>query len=181
MSIQPLLIDNIAFAKRNESVSGTLRLADCVRLTDLLQSQRPEPLSADFLSDNDPAVNVIDYALSGETNAVGQHYLHLVLNASLTTYCQRCLELMPLKLNLNFHYLISDKGFNDLEVDYVEDSDDFDVQEASQAMDLHALIEDEIIMATPIAPVHENNCVKAPMQSGDKPNPFAVLKGLIKS
>jgi len=48
-------------------------------------------------------------------------------------------------------------------------------------MDLLTLIEDEIIIATPIAPLHEGNCAHGTMQSGEKPNPFAVLKGLIKS
>jgi uncharacterized protein len=48
-------------------------------------------------------------------------------------------------------------------------------------MDLQKLIEDEIIMATPIAPTHEGHCAQGTMQSGEKPNPFAVLKGLIKS
>lgn len=180
MSIQPLLIDNVAFAKRNESLSGSLQLADCPRLAELLQTQQPKPQSTHSLSVNDVAVNVIQYKLSGETNAVGQHFLHLSLNSSLMTYCQRCLELMQLHLSLNFHYMIRDEHFDDLDVDYAEDSDDFDVQEASQVMDLYALIEDEIMMAAPIAPMHENDCLKAPMQSGDKPNPFAVLKGLIK-
>jgi uncharacterized protein len=47
-------------------------------------------------------------------------------------------------------------------------------------MDVVQLIEDEIIMALPIAPTHEQNCGPQVMQSGEKPNPFAVLKGLIK-
>ena len=48
-------------------------------------------------------------------------------------------------------------------------------------MDIAALIEDEIIMALPIAPMHEVICGEVVTQSGEKPNPFAVLKGIIKS
>ncbi len=180
MNIQPLLIDNVAFAKRNESLSGVLRLADCSRLTELLQSQQPKKQSTKFLTDDDATVNVIHYALNGETNAPDQNFLHLSINSSLNIYCQRCLELMPLNMSLNFHYLIGNEHFKDLDTDYLEDTDDFDVIEASQAMDLHVLIEDEVMMAIPLAPMHENDCIKAPMQSGDKPNPFAALKGLIK-
>jgi uncharacterized protein len=51
-------------------------------------------------------------------------------------------------------------------------------------MDLVALIEDEMLMALPIAPVHAEDCNdnlhNGVAESGEKPNPFAVLKGLIK-
>ena len=39
MSTQPLLIDNVAFAKRSERLAGTLLLADCPRLAEMLGSQ----------------------------------------------------------------------------------------------------------------------------------------------
>ena len=68
-----------------------------------------------------------------------------------------------------------------MEATDVDNSDDYDLQQANKAMDLTALIEDEIIMAMPIAPMHEGACSEATMQSGEKLNPFAVLKGLIKS
>jgi uncharacterized protein len=44
-------------------------------------------------------------------------------------------------------------------------------------MNLTELIEDELLIAMPIAPLHEADCIKATMQSGEKPNPFAILKG----
>jgi uncharacterized protein len=87
---------------------------------------------------------------------------------------------MPLKLALDFNYLIGDAAVNDIEASEIEGSDDLDLQQASVAMDVKALIEDEIIMAMPIAPIHEQNCGAIITQSGEKANPFAVLKGLIK-
>jgi len=180
MSSQSLLIDNIAFAKRNERLAGTLSLADCPRLLELLRSQAPDAGDAIYFR-NSMLNGVINFTLEGETNAVGQHFLHLSLDSNLTTFCQRCLEQMPLSLGLNFHYLISEVNTNNLDVAEAEGDDDFDLQEASQVMDLIALIEDEIIMAIPIAPTHEGECGQVSMQSGEKPNPFAVLKGLIKS
>jgi uncharacterized protein len=88
---------------------------------------------------------------------------------------------MPLNLNLNFYYLIGEVSDTDVEAVDVDNSDEYDLQQANKTMDLIALIEDEIIMAMPIAPMHEEGCTEAAMQSGEKPNPFAVLKGLIKS
>jgi len=87
---------------------------------------------------------------------------------------------MPLKLALNYNYVIGDVNVNDVEASDIEGSDDIDLQEASQTMDLIALIEDEIIMAMPIAPIHEEDCGAIITQSGEKTNPFSALKGLIK-
>ena len=178
MSNSPLLIDNIAFAKRGERLSGNLTLADCPRLAELIASQAPEAATNDSDPNHDDAIH---FVLNGETDTLGRYFLHLTISASLTTYCQRCLESIPLGINLNFDYLISDADFADAETEEVEDTDEYDLQEASQTMDLRMLIEDEIIMALPIAPVHDHDCGRNSMQSGDKPNPFAVLKGLIKS
>lgn len=165
MSTHPLFIDNIAFAKKNERLTGSLTLANCPRLSELSQANP---------SDN-PTEVVIDYLLEGKTDSVGQHLLYLSLTTNLTTTCQRCLGPMPLKMKLDFNYLITDIDDTD-----VEDSDDIDLQEPSQTMDLIALIEDEIIMAMPIAPIHDEDCGAIVTQSGEKPNPFAALKGLIK-
>lgn len=173
---QPLLIDNILFAKRNERLTGVLPLMDCQRLSALLASQYLMGVSKHKVSDED----IIEFTLLGETNAVGQHLLHLTMAANLTTLCQRCLELMPLALSLKFDYLIAHQGLDDLQAGDIEDNDDFDLQEANQSMDLQALIEDEVMMALPIAPVHALPCADVSMQSGEKPNPFAALKGLLK-
>lgn len=183
MSTQPLFIDNYEFAKRHERLSGTLTLADCPRLYEFLEarviggSQAKANINA---SQNTIKASIV-YTLTGETNALGQHFLHLMLTSDLTVLCQRCIEPMPLKLNLNFSYLISSAHFDNQELNSAEESDEFDLQEATESMDLISLIEDEVMMAMPIAPTHDIGCSKVRMQSGEKPNPFAVLKDFAKS
>jgi len=172
MSKQILLIDNIAFAKKNEHLAGELSLEDCARLDELLHSSTDSKVSR---------AGLISYVLQGKTDALGQYILQLSIACKLTTSCQRCLNAMPLNINLNFSYLIGEVSDIDVEAVDVDNSDDYDLQQANKAMDLITLIEDEIIMAMPIAPMHEEGCTEATMQSGEKPNPFAVLKGLIKS
>jgi uncharacterized protein len=175
MSKNMILIDNITFSKKNERLVGELSLADCPRLEALMQSfDLKNSLHIGY-------AGLISYELQGKTDAAGQHLLKLAIMSSLTTSCQRCLGAMPLNVNLNFTYLIGDVSDTDVESVDIDNSDDYDLQQANKAMDLIALIEDEIIMAMPIAPMHEEGCVEAAMQSGEKPNPFAVLKGLIKS
>ncbi len=173
MNSQHLLIDNLAFAKRNEHIAGDVSLRECDRLLGLLRAHALGDVSRESSVDGH-----IRYVLDGETDAVGRHFLHLAIAAELTVICQRCLDVMPLRLDLSFDYLISDQKLRDMDV---EESDDFDEQEASQAMDLLALIEDELIVAMPMAPMHEDGCGAGVTESGEKSNPFAVLKGLIKT
>jgi uncharacterized protein len=182
MSTHPLLIDNVAFAKQNERLEADLSLQHFSRLAELLQSiaRIDVAKSPSDQANLDYSQTAVHYVLHGETDAVGQHYLHLSISTDLSTVCQRCMGNMPLKLNLNFNYLIGDVNVDDVEASDTEGSDDLDLQQASPAMDIIALIEDEIIMAMPIAPIHDNDCGAIISQSGDKANPFAVLKGLIK-
>jgi uncharacterized protein len=175
MSQNPLLIDNIAFSKKNERIEGELSLQDCPRLRELMQSSNlTNPTKINH-------TGLISYVLQGKTDEAGQHILQLTILSSLSAACQRCLSAMPLNINLNFNYLIGEVSDTDVEAVDVDNSDDYDLQQANKAMDLIALIEDEIIMAMPIAPMHEEGCTELTTQSGEKPNPFAVLKGLIKS
>lgn len=165
MNTHSLLIDNVAFAKRDEQITGTLTLAECKRLAELLQAAE------------------IHYVLQGENN-LGGHTLRLQLDANMQVICQRCLNPMPLNMHRKFNYLINDTPLNEFEFSDIEQNDDIDLVEPNPAMDLISLIEDELLMALPIAPAHEEDCSaninKGITESGEKPNPFAVLKGLIK-
>lgn len=174
MSNPTLFIDNLAFAKKNDRLAGQLSLAECPRLSELLKH------TSEISKPNGSPAGSINYKLQGETDAIGQHLLHLTLTADFTATCQRCLNDMPLNLALSFKYLISNVSDADLAAAEIDNNDDVDIQQASQTMDIISLLEDEIIMAMPIAPTHNDNCVVAVTQSGEKPNPFAVLKGLIK-
>lgn len=71
-----------------------------------------------------------------------------------------------------------------------DDESDEDLLVISREFDLADLIEDELLMAIPIVPKHEICPVKVPMQTadeafdevaGERPNPFAGLKGLVKT
>ena len=162
-----LLIDNIAFAKKNERLSGKLLLGQCPRLSEMLKDATGHQK------------NHIQYTLQGKTDVTERYFLHLTIVCQLVTQCQRCLDDMPLQFQLDFDYLIVD-DVNDNEDAELDSDDTYDLQQASKAMDVVQLIEDEVLMAMPIAPTHQDNCGVLKTQSGEKPNPFAMLKGLVK-
>ena len=157
--MKPNLINNIEFAEKGLTMSEHIPPATCKRLAEIII------LASKNLTD-------IRYTLSGAAKKLQLPSLHLTVDAKLPVICQRCLEEMQLDFALAFDYAISNTAPTE-----ADESDEIDWLEASSAMNIDELVEDELLIAMPIAPMHETDCLKASMQSGEKPNPFAVLKG----
>ena len=157
--MKPILINNIEFAEKNLEITGEIEASSCERLLELLN------VSSENLVD-------IRYTLIGAAKKQQLPNLHLSIDAKLPVLCQRCLAPMQLDFALSFDYIISAQAPAE-----VEESDEIDWLEASLTMNVNELVEDELLIAIPIAPKHENGCAPATTQSGEKPNPFAVLKG----
>ena len=156
-----LIIHNLEFAEAQQTLAGEIDALKCERLAEtLLPSGKG---------------GRINFKLTGAAKQLRNPSLHLQLDAQLPVTCQRCLDEMQVQLNLDFNYIIC----NELPIE-TDENDDTDWLEAAPEMNLQALIEDEILLAMPIAPTHTHDCSKQSMQSGEKPNPFAALKGLIK-
>jgi uncharacterized protein len=160
MTQKSLIINNLEFAKNQLELSDRLMTAQLPRLAEMLVNQDKSQ---------------VQFQLSGMGKQFRQPSLHLNIKANLAVTCQRCLDEMVVDLNLSLDYLISNT-----EISEAEENDEIDWLEANHEMDVCELIEDELLLALPIAPTHAHDCSKLSSQSGDKPNPFAVLKGLIK-
>ena len=160
MTQKSLIINNLEFANDQLNLGDRLTASQLPRLTEVLAN-----------SDK----SSVEFELLGTGKQFRQPSLRLTIKANLVVTCQRCLEEMNIDLNLNFDYLNSNT-----EISEAEDDDELDWLEASNEMDVCELIEDELLLALPIAPTHAHDCSKLSTQSGDKPNPFAALKGLIK-
>jgi len=108
-------------------------------------------------------------------------WLRLGARATVWLECQRCLQpvAVPLSLERWFRFVPGEDAAARLDAE----SED-DVLELTPTLDLRELIEDELLLALPIVPRHEE-CVDAlPMQhEADEddepaPNPFAALEAL---
>lgn len=163
-TIKPLLINNLEFAISEQIVSGDVELTALTRLNDLLALKNERQQAAK-----------IHFTLIGAAKKFSQPSLHLTIDAELPSTCQRCLNEMNVALKLDFDYLISDS-----EPASFDENDELDWLESSREMPVWEVIEDELLIAFPIAPVHsaanQQVCVQYTKQSGEKPNPFAVLK-----
>jgi uncharacterized protein len=163
------IINNLEFAQKQQEIADNFAPEALNRLAETLA-----------LTGENAHLAVINFTLTGDIKRFRQPSLHLHINSRLPVICQRCLEEMLIDLDLNFDYLLSDKAVNELEGN-LQDSDETDWLEINAEMDVRELVEDELLLAMPIAPAHEASCSKLTMQSGEKPNPFAVLKSLKKS
>lgn len=164
-----------AFAKAAGRLSGSERLAHFERL---LEDAR----------DPDPATRV-QFAAQAEIrqDSAGhdQVWLHLEGQVELSLTCQRCLEHMvePVSFVRDFRFVATEAQAA-LEDEISEE----DVLVLSRSFDLLELVEDELLMAMPIAPMHVTcpQPVRLHTQDADfeeppedkKPNPFAVLEQL---
>lgn len=160
--MKPLLINNLEVAKSQGILSGEIPFNSCDRLADILIQDVKNS-------------HKIEYKLTGSTTKLHLPSLHLTIDANLSILCQRCLDVMQQALLLNYDYVISES-----EPDTFEGDDDVDWLEVSREMNLNELIEDELLMALPVAPTHDHGCIPHQQESGEKHNPFSVLKDLIK-
>jgi uncharacterized protein len=110
-----------------------------------------------------------------------QVWLHLTAQASLPVICQRCLDAVQVPLEANrWVRLAPDETIAATEDDESEE----DVLVQSRSFDLMGLIEDELLMALPLAPRHDVCPTEPKRVAGQqefdaalsqRENPFAVL------
>jgi uncharacterized protein len=100
--------------------------------------------------------------------------------------CQRCMTLVATPVDVDQWYrFVASEEIATAEDDEAEE----DLLVMAPQFDVMALLEDELLMALPLVPMHETCPVTPVFTAGDpavgaaeaKPNPFAVLGQLKKS
>ncbi|WP_158558944.1 YceD family protein [Rhodoferax lacus] len=165
-----------AFAKSEGTHAGEERLSHFERLMEQSQGLGGETL--------------VTYSVQGsmQLDAAGaeEPWLHLQAQATLSLVCQRCLgpvdEVVGFERDFRF---VASEALAEVE----DEESDEDVLVLSKSFDLLELIEDELLMATPLVSKHEVCPTPVKLQAADpefaelpqeKPNPFAVLQQLKK-
>ena len=113
-------------------------------------------------------------------------WLHLQANASVPLTCQRCMAaaLTPLQVNQWYRFVATE------EIAMAQDdASQEDLLVMAPHFDLLALLEDELLMALPLVPMHDEcpvlpefsaGVIDVPDDGPGKPNPFAALAQLKK-
>ncbi len=155
-----VLADPFKFARDARVLRGEVAVAGMGRLVDQLFDES----------------GAVAWELVGEVGEDRKPRLLLTASGTLKLRCQRCLDGMEWPLALASRLLIVPVG-QEIPDDELED-DEQDAVEAGADFDVLALVEDEILLALPIAPRHDDCEVPRPEGGGEKKSPFAVLAGL---
>lgn len=164
MSRQQLSIDAFVFAREGGVLQGVLPVSELKRVHDQLADVSGE----------------VRFSVQGKwakgVLGAGESRLCLRLDGVLQLACQRCLGSIAFCLEVeNLFRLVPED--TELTQDELED-DSCDVLPVAKVLDLVALIEDEILLALPVAPRHERCDVPGSDEMGKRVTPFAVLSGL---
>ena len=160
----PLTIEPKRLARKGETIAGQYAIHDMQRLGGLLHDQSGQIIfRLEFTHDTDQKIS----------------YIMGSIQANLNIICQRCLGSMELLID-NRVYL----GVIFDQADAYQLPDECEpLITGEESINLSSLIEDEVILALPIAAMHKDNECKATellteINDTKKDSPFSVLKSL---
>jgi len=158
------VIDTFEFSRLQARAEGTLQVADLTRLA----------------GETYDRAGSLHWSLEGGTDRMGHPQLRLALAGQINLVCQRCLAAMPFAIaSKSVLVLAKDENAADV-IEQVIDEEDVDVIVGDAAFDLLSLIEDEALLALPLASKHEA-CpgeVSEALAAAEKLSPFSMLKNL---
>lgn len=161
------LIDPELFAAEKQTLEGSVKLGE---LDERVWSH-------EYLASKEADVSFI---LKGGLDKWQRLFLDLSLKADMPLICQRCVKPMSFELDETSHIvLFADEQSLD---DAMLSDDELEGMLLEKELDIRTLIEDQILMALPYSPRHENcHNIELETVNHDKPNPFAALAGLKSS
>lgn len=164
------LINSIDFAREGRELTGQVAVSAMPRLHDVV-------IVGDGHSSGQMRVVV-----RGELDADRKCWLHLAIQGELTVTCQRCLQPMiePVRIESHVRLIRPGESWPEDELDEGSDEEPDDAIEANDALELLALVEEEIILALPYAPTHEVCELPVAGLLNRKASPFSALEVLKK-
>lgn len=161
-SIAGTVIDCLEFARSGGVLERSVGLDELPRLADVLVAR------TGFLS----------VRLEGWRDEEGKSWLQLDVTGEPMLCCQRCLGGVKFPLDIRSRLQLMAPGEEWPDDDLADDS--ADAMEAGKALAVLSLIEDEVLLALPIAPRHEQCEPPSGSATGHGPSPFAALAALKK-
>lgn len=150
--------------------AGKQRLQGKIALVDLDLRVR----SHEYLADS---ATELSYTLQGGCDSWQRLFLDLSLEGRLSLVCQRCMQPMPFDL-AEYSRIVLFADEESLDEAMLSD-EELEGMVLEKELDVRTLLEDQILMALPFSPRHDD-CESDALDkiNQDKPNPFAVLAGL---
>jgi len=113
------------------------------------------------------------YRVSGGTNAQGRPCLVVEASGPASLVCQRCLGELGFAVEVRVELELAES-----EREIAAADDDVDRVLATRSMDLAALVEDEVLLVLPMAPMHDRCEAGTDERQAQRAGPFAALARL---
>jgi uncharacterized protein len=182
-------LDIKKFAQDGAQASDQLNLADFARVCQDLPADTARPLPAVQWLAQGQWRNVLGQTVPyAQSEVMGQPWLHLSIHTEVARHCQRCLQpmVLPVAVDRDYRFVANEETASAQDEDSLED-----VLVWDKHFDLHALLEDEILLDLPLIPMHEHcpglstqaapqSAAPAQADSADTQQPFAGLADLLK-
>jgi DUF177 domain-containing protein len=162
----PEQIDAIRLADESVRLRGELSASGLQRLRELSPSgAHLEPVVVD---------------LEFERTIHGVRLMHGTIRTTVEAVCQRCLQPVALAVTARPFVVLQVAG-----EESVSGPEEAETLVVEGPLSLAELAEDELLLAMPMIPMHEEGACAAPRDQGEAPskaveipNPFSVLRGL---
>lgn len=175
MMLEWQFIDSLDFANNNQKLQGEIALVSMPRIKEMLVNPDDCP---------DRSHEKINYSLLGFHDDNGRPMLRMELGGVCQLRCQRCLQGVSYPLKLSSQLRLVERCDWD---NFCVEEDEVDGVLVDNQLDVLALLEEEILLSLPFAPIHAVGTCRPVMEGylveeADriKENPFAVLSGLKK-
>jgi uncharacterized protein len=153
------------FCKEGRRLDGALGATGLPRLQDLLAGGEGS----------------LSFVLRGQSGGKGQPLLQLEIQGALPLVCQRCLlpVEVPLSIARTLALVPEDAPLTQAELE----DDEVDFLPSGKALDVQSLIEEEVLLALPIAARHAEGDAACALPAArepasGRPNPFSALSAL---
>ena len=175
--LHPSKVNMLVFAAEGIPLAGTTLLQNMERLAQETHAVVPD-LAVNWQANSE---------LRAGSGAEADIWLHLQATTTIPLTCQRCMGSVdtPIAVDQWYRFVATE------EIAMAEDDEsEEDLLVIAPQFDLLAVLEDELLMALPLVPMHDQ-CPVTPVLSvagnelvsaaAEKPNPFAVLAQLKKN
>jgi len=166
---EQLVIEPARFAREGRQLKGTLELGALPRLSEAVEAGSED----------------VVYEVRGYVTTKGHAALHLSVGASVGLACQRCLERLEQRLESQRDIVLVPGADQFAQPD--DEAELEDVIPEVARLDVRELVEDELLLAMPLAPHHDEGVCVAPASGAShmtepstSESPFSVLRTLKK-
>jgi uncharacterized protein len=156
------LIDGFDFAGAGSSMRGAWAAGEFPRLRALLHDE----------------AGSVEYELQGACDEIGRHSLDLHVVGRLRLTCKRCLEAVGVELREDVTLWLA-RSQRELDAQPLT-TEGPDGIVATKDMAVRDLVEDQLLLALPYAPRHDNCSAQGSAAPAERRTPFAGLRGMLR-